>query len=291
MGQGDRDIFKADLDDGYTKIANLILEALAMCRISGVQKGICLFLFRRTYGWGKAEDAISLGEYAAACGTSEAYISRQIKDLLAKSIIIRVSYIPGKTPVYTFNTRVAEWDKGCINVQGLHECACRGLYECARVGLSDCARVNQEQTPNSPPVRHGGKKGKKKKETSSTPDLTPYKKIVEMYHEHCPSLPKVIVISTARKTHIKARWDQHHQEIAVFEKLFSKVQASNFLKGQNDRNWQADFDWLINETNMAKVLEDKYINKDPITTGPAPTPKARQPDSKQTYETFVPPDR
>lgn len=122
MSLGDREILKADLDDGYTKIANLLLEALAMARLSSTQKGICLFLMRRTYGWGKAEDAISLSDFATACGTSPGYISRQIKDLLNKKVICRVSYQPGKTPVYTFNTRVADWDKGCINVQGLNEC-------------------------------------------------------------------------------------------------------------------------------------------------------------------------
>lgn len=161
MSLGDREIFKADLDDGYTKIAHLLLEALAMAKLSGTQKGICLFLMRRTYGWGKAEDAISLGDFASACGTSTSYISRQIKDLLNKRVIVRVSYQPGKTPVYTFNTRVAEWDKGCINVQGLYDCASQGLYECARVGLSDCARVNQEPALE-PPVKEAPGKIKRK---------------------------------------------------------------------------------------------------------------------------------
>ena len=40
MPKGDRDILKADLEDGYTPIANLILEALALAKMSGVQKGI-----------------------------------------------------------------------------------------------------------------------------------------------------------------------------------------------------------------------------------------------------------
>lgn len=166
MSLGDRERFKADLDDGYTKIANLILEALAMAKLSGTQKGICLFLIRRTYGWGKAEDAISLGDFASACGTSTSYISRQIKDLLNKRVIVRVIYQPGKTPVYTFNTRVAEWNKGCINVQGLYDCASQGLYECARVGLSDCARVNQQPVLEQPLIEAPLKKElKKKKET------------------------------------------------------------------------------------------------------------------------------
>ena len=45
--------------------------------------------------------------------------------------------------------------------------------------------------------------------------------------------------------------------------MFTKAENSNFLKGKNDRSWTATFDWLINSTNMAKVLEDNYKNKQP----------------------------
>lgn len=144
MARGDRDVFKADTEDGYTKIADLLLEALAMAKLNGIQKGICLFLWRRTYGWKQKEDRITLKEFALACDTSEAYVSRQIKQLVELNVIIRTSYDPGKVPTYTFNTRVAEWDKGCINVQGLSDCEIQGLYKCAIQGLHDCARVNQD---------------------------------------------------------------------------------------------------------------------------------------------------
>ena len=43
--------------------------------------------------------------------------------------------------------------------------------------------------------------------------------------------------------------------------LFKKAEASDFLKGKNGRDWQATFDWLIKDNNMAKVLEGNYDNK------------------------------
>ncbi len=137
MPRGDREIFKADCDDGFTRIANLILEALAMVKLNSTQTGICLFLLRRTYGWNRSEDAISLGDFAAACGTSKTYVSRQLADLLHKNIIRRLSYEPGKTPVYAFSTNIADWDAACINLQALSDNAQQGLYECAPEGLSD----------------------------------------------------------------------------------------------------------------------------------------------------------
>jgi hypothetical protein len=34
------------------------------------------------------------------------------------------------------------------------------------------------------------------------------------------------------------------------------------MKGKNNRNWSATFDWLLNDANMAKTLEGNYDNKD-----------------------------
>jgi phage replication O-like protein O len=146
VAKGDRKILKADIDDGYTTVANLLIEALAIAKMTGIQKGICLFLIRRTYGWGQKEDAITLNEFAQACDTSPSYVSKQLKELIKWGVIKRVRYEPGKTPVYTINTRVAQWCKGCIDVQGLHERIIQGLYNCARVPLHNRARVEQAQT-------------------------------------------------------------------------------------------------------------------------------------------------
>ena len=46
-----------------------------------------------------------------------------------------------------------------------------------------------------------------------------------------------------------------------FQTLFSKAESSDFLKGNNSRNWQATFDWLIKDTNIAKTLDGNYDNK------------------------------
>ena len=46
-----------------------------------------------------------------------------------------------------------------------------------------------------------------------------------------------------------------------FRTVFENAEASSFLKGGNDRNWTANFDWLIKDSNMAKVLEGQYIDK------------------------------
>jgi hypothetical protein len=46
-----------------------------------------------------------------------------------------------------------------------------------------------------------------------------------------------------------------------FKTVFENAEASAFLKGSNDRNWSANFDWLIADKNFVKVLEGNYVDK------------------------------
>ena len=66
-------------------------------------------------------------------------------------------------------------------------------------------------------------------------------------------------IIDARKKAIKARLKTY--SIDDFKNLFEIAEKSDFLKGNNDRNWNATFDWLIKDSNMAKVLDGNYNNK------------------------------
>lgn len=86
-----------------------------------------------------------------------------------------------------------------------------------------------------------------------------YQMIINMYNETCVSLPSVKALNDNRKKAIKARL--HTYSIEDFETLFMKAEASDFLKGRNNRNWSATFDWLIKDANMAKVLEGNFDNK------------------------------
>lgn len=89
---------------------------------------------------------------------------------------------------------------------------------------------------------------------------TPYEKILELYHKICVSFPKVRSLSDNRKRTLRARYKENDCNIEVFEELFTKAENSDFLKGKTTK-WKADFDWLINQANMIKVLEDKYKNE------------------------------
>lgn len=148
---------KADIEDGYTKISNLILEVLAIADLTGVQKSICLFLFRRTYGWDKKEDRISLKEFAHATGSSKSYVSKQLKELINQKVVLRTSHKPGKTPTYTFNTRVEQWHKGCVDTQRLNKNTTQGLYKRTTQGLNKSTTPELPSTPDTMGDERGSK--------------------------------------------------------------------------------------------------------------------------------------
>ena len=87
-----------------------------------------------------------------------------------------------------------------------------------------------------------------------------YQLIADKFNKYCPSFPKIRALSDARKKAIKARLNSGYS-VDDFEELFEMAENSDFLKGKNDKNWQATFDWLIKDANMAKVLDGNYRNK------------------------------
>lgn len=86
-----------------------------------------------------------------------------------------------------------------------------------------------------------------------------YQCIADMYNEICVSFPHLKSLSDKRKKTIKARLKTY--SVDDFRTLFEKAESSDFLKGSNDRNWSATFDWLISDANMAKVLDGNYDKK------------------------------
>ena len=86
-----------------------------------------------------------------------------------------------------------------------------------------------------------------------------YQEIINLYNNTCVSFPKVFTLSETRKKAIKKKLKTYSME--DFKKLFEMTEGSKFLKGENNWNWSANFDWLIKDSNMVKVLEGNYEDK------------------------------
>lgn len=91
-------------------------------------------------------------------------------------------------------------------------------------------------------------------------DRVNYQQIADMYNATCVSFPRLTVLSEKRKKAIKARLKKY--SIDDIKRVFELAEESDFLKGSNNRNWSATFDWIMCDSNMAKILDGNYANKD-----------------------------
>ena len=118
-------------------------------------------------------------------------------------------------------------------------------------------------TENNACVTKNNENKRKRKETEQEKEkeesgLTP-QGIIDLYNDMCVSLPRAKVLSEARRKAINARIKTY--SLQDFQTAFYKAENSDFLKGKNNMDWIATFDWLISDRNMAKVLDGNYDNR------------------------------
>lgn len=78
-------------------------------------------------------------------------------------------------------------------------------------------------------------------------------------------LPTIQAITPSRKKHILSRIKEV-DSFEEFKKLLDfHIKNSAFLKGENNRNWKVDFDWVLNPSNFIKIIEGKYQSKNTST--------------------------
>lgn len=101
-------------DKGFIRIAtgnseNDILMALAGAKLGGTELSIILCIIRKTWGWSKKEDWISLTQFEKYTKRSRQTIVNAINQLVKKNILVKKT-IPGIKTVYGFNKNFSSWE-------------------------------------------------------------------------------------------------------------------------------------------------------------------------------------
>lgn len=96
------------IENGFTRIANEIMEALAGIRISGEARQCLDVIIRKTYGYNKKEDIISLSQFALITHLGKTHIIRGLGKL-AKINIIITQKGNRKGNIYRFNKDFDTW--------------------------------------------------------------------------------------------------------------------------------------------------------------------------------------
>jgi phage replication O-like protein O len=94
-------------ENGYTKIANELLDALCSIRIPGESMQIFLAILRKTYGYGKKEDRISLSQFHEMTMIPKPRIIRCLSKLVEIGVIAKQGN--GISSTYGINKLYEEW--------------------------------------------------------------------------------------------------------------------------------------------------------------------------------------
>jgi phage replication O-like protein O len=92
-------VVKADLDDGYLRLSNTLVDALCRTKLSDRESRVVFAVIRRTYGYGKATDWVCLEQLADMTGITTSNICHAIKSLTARDIIIKDGRKVGVNPI------------------------------------------------------------------------------------------------------------------------------------------------------------------------------------------------
>src|SRR3990167_6916485 len=210
------------LTDGYLKIANPIISALQKIRISGEEWQILLVVLRQTYGYNKKEDAISLGQFSKYTGIKRPNIARAIKKLLSKKITVGVVNNDTHKRQYIKDNNTKDKRLTTMSVSDPY--------------FSFTPEVFQKLW-NETLVPHG--------------------------FSRCTTLDHKENNKLTTKTRLQLIKDRLKEKScpSYWLYIFSKILDSSFCRGENDRNWKANIDWLIRPTTHTKIAEGKYDEK------------------------------
>lgn len=98
------------LEDGYTRIANELIEAIACAGFTANQHAVLWAILRKTYGYNKKSDDISLSQIAEMTGVDRSNVRRALISLSAQQVIIRSNGVHSNK--ISLNKNYSQWGGG-----------------------------------------------------------------------------------------------------------------------------------------------------------------------------------
>lgn len=104
---------KHQIENGnYTRISNIILESLVKMPFKGCELAVILYIIRKTYGYHKKQDEISLSQFCAGLDRSRPTIVKALKNLQLVKVVklVRRGNSLKEGNVYSLNKYEQEWE-------------------------------------------------------------------------------------------------------------------------------------------------------------------------------------
>lgn len=144
------------LENGYTRLANELLDALISAGLTARQWAVVMAIIRKTYGFNKTSDEIGLSQLSAMTGLDKSNLSRTVRELESAKVIHRGDGTHGHT--LGINKKHKQWELSkqqplSYQQPGVVETTTQGVVDSTIPGLSEqqpqytSLKTHQKTTP------------------------------------------------------------------------------------------------------------------------------------------------
>lgn len=253
----------ADLDDGYTRTANALMEAVMLSGLTQHQLLIVIAVWRKTYGYNKKMDWIGNEQFAALTGMAPTKCST------AKNELVRMGVLTQTGRQVGMNKNISEW-KTKINGIGktFTESVKKTFTKTVNSDLPNQVNtkdnIQKTEIKDTPLPPNGGDDGQEKLERRK-PERIDYESFLEAYNaEVGERLPHAVAVNEKRKRRLKKIIPQlktpNVEGFRAYVRAFVH-QAKPFYFGDNNTGWTADFDYLLRDDTLTGVREAKFADR------------------------------
>ncbi len=203
----------ADIDDGYTRFANELLEAIASADLTARQLKVMLAYVRKTYGFNKKTDRIADEQIAQLTGLSRQNVNKAKKELISMNCLFMDGNQIG------VNSEVSAWQfSKCLQVSNF-------------VSKLETKNVSNFETLNVSKLETHKRHSLKTKENINKPPISP-KKVSQKFDPLETELPDWLSAETWLS------WVTYRKEIGKSIKSKQSVtQAINVLSRSLEKGY------------------------------------------------------
>lgn len=284
---------RPQLEDGFTRINNEILEAVAISPMTDRERRVVLIVIRLTYGWNRKAARATAGLLAELTGIHKDTVAKVLSGLIGKGVIKR--HGGSRSPV-SLNKNLDEWDLSAperVVPEPKSKRPDSGQNDLSDSGQNDLPSKDRKDM-NTPP--YGGEstagaddenpqpadeprtspQGEGSKPKGKALPNCPHQAILDQWAEVMPEkrqpLRSLWAKGTGGSRDLAARWKQgfgiindHTGEPLYIDeatgvdwwgRFFRFLRRSEFLMRDDSRFF--GLDWVCKADNFRKIMELKY---------------------------------
>ena len=244
----------ADLDDGYARLSNTLIEAYAGSDLTKRQFKVLLAILRKTYGWNKPMDRISDSQISEIAKLPVKRCNE------AKLELVRMGLIHQQGGMFGPNKNISEWripqNEGIsLKTGDKKSLKLRESYPSKQGDTKDTIQKKErkENTLSSCDDREPVKPARRKAVRIN------YEEYLEAYNEIVgDKLPHAVEANSERQRKLKKLIDslatKNIDGFRAYVSAFMRA-ARPFHFGDNDRGWVATFDYLLQSKVLTAIRE------------------------------------